>query len=94
MRLHGQQTFDAWSARTTTSDSDRRLVADVLRAVADKTWHRRGWHYYTDLTDDGDELTVICPRPGLAIVVQLWVPELEEQQETFALIHIRDLPEK
>lgn len=67
----GQDVLDRWFARD-PPEADRRLAIEVLRAIADRTWRDRRWYYHTEVTDDGDTVTIVQPRRGLYIAVQLW----------------------
>ena len=77
----GERVFREWHDRC-ESKEDAALVAGVLRAVAHWDWQRR-WHHSAHPADP--DITVIEPRPGMAVLIRLWEPDEPEQ---FTLIAI------
>lgn len=51
-------------------ESDRVLVAEVIRDIAHKTYDELRYYSHTDPADS--ELTVIQPREGFGIRVRFW----------------------
>jgi hypothetical protein len=86
LRLHpdGARVLDEWRKYRNPPDEDQRLVGEVLTTVAEKRWQAR-WSAHTDVADDS--ITILEPRPGLAVYVRLWIAEDPGQ---FALLRITD----
>jgi G:T-mismatch repair DNA endonuclease (very short patch repair protein) len=69
LSAEGAKTVDEWRSRPRTSPGDEQLVAEVLKALAGRSWQLR-WHHY-DSPADPDIIT-IQPREGLFLHVRLW----------------------
>jgi hypothetical protein len=80
----GAQVVDQWRAQRCKSPEDERLVAEVLRTVANRRWQTR-WRSYKDPAEP--DITTIRPRDGLFIHVRLWTDDEEE----FTVVAITDI---
>jgi hypothetical protein len=83
LSAEGAQVFDEWRKHRCRSPEDERLVAEVLRAIADRSWQVR-WRSYKDESEP--EVISIQPRDGLYLHVRLWAGE-----EEFMLVSITDI---
>lgn len=84
LTVEGAQVVDEWRKQRCKSPDDERLVATVLRTIANRDWQLR-WYSYKNETEP--DITTIQPRDGLFIHVRLWTEDVEE----FTVVSITDL---
>jgi hypothetical protein len=82
----GVQVVDEWRARRCQSPADERLVAEMLRSVADGRW-QQCWRSFKDETEP--DVTVIELRDGLVAHVRPWDADAEDE---FTVVAISDVP--
>jgi len=81
----GVQVVDEWRVQR-QSPEDERLVAEMLRSVADGRW-QQCWRSYKDQSEP--DVTVIELRDGLVAHVRLWDGDAEDE---FTVVAISDVP--
>jgi hypothetical protein len=89
LAAEGAKVFDEWRTQRCRSPDDERLVAEVIRTVANRRWQLR-WKSYKDESEP--EITTISPRAGLYVHVRLWNGD-DEEEFTIAAITDIDPPE-
>jgi len=85
LAAEGLKVVDAWRAQRCRSPDDERLVAEVLRTVANGGWQIR---WYSSKNESEPDVTTIQPRDGLFVHVRLWTGDDEEE---FTVISITDI---
>lgn len=83
LSAEGAQVFDEWRKQRCKSPDDERLVAEVLRAIVNRSWQKR-WYSYKNEAEP--EIITIQPRDGLFVHLRLWVDE-----EEFTVVSITDV---
>lgn len=84
LSAEGARKFDEWRTQYCKSPEDEKLVAEVLRSVANYAWQGR-WDAYKNETEP--DITVIQPREGLFVQIRLWT----DHEDEFTLITISDI---
>jgi hypothetical protein len=85
LAAEGFKVVDAWRAQRCRSPDDERLVAEVLRTVANGGWQIR---WYSNKNESEPDVTTIQPRDGLFVHVRLWTGDDEEE---FTVVSITDI---
>jgi hypothetical protein len=84
LTVEGARVVDEWREQRCKSPDDERLVAEVLRTIANRNWQLR-WYSYKNETEP--DITTIQPRDGLFMHIRLWTEDVEE----FTVVSITDL---
>jgi hypothetical protein len=85
LSAEGAKVVDEWRTQRCRSPEDARLVAEVLRTVANREWQTR-WNSYKNEAEP--DITTIRPREGLFVHVRLWTGDDEEE---FTVVAISDI---
>jgi hypothetical protein len=83
LSAEGAQVFEEWRTQRCKSPDDERLVAEVLRRIANRNWQARWYSYKNEAEPD---ITTIQLRDGLFVHLRLWPDE-----EEFTIVSITDV---